>query len=140
MEETIQFQELIEPYHPQTVPIRLYNDNKAAVTFGNTEGSKPFKIHHIRTRFLKIQDLVRKKRFELIHLSNSKLFTDIFTKPLGPRKFAKFRESLKRNNFPISLQLKSLKKAVGLGITHIVGYPPSQLFFSNNTDIFCYDL
>ena len=43
MEETIQFQELIEDLHPQQIPINLYNDNKAAVTFGNGEGTKPFK-------------------------------------------------------------------------------------------------
>ena len=29
MEETIQFQELIEDLHPQLIPINLYNDNKA---------------------------------------------------------------------------------------------------------------
>ena len=109
MEETIQFQELIEDLHPQQIPINLYNDNKAAVTFGNREGTKPFKVHHIRTKFLKIQDLVRKKKFTLIHMSNSKLFTDIYTKVLGPKKFIKFRESLKRNNFPKSLLIKSKK-------------------------------
>jgi hypothetical protein len=106
MEEAIQFKELIEEFYPDLPHIDLYNDNSSAVTFGNSSGSKPFKKHHVRTKFLMVQDQVSKGNFKLIHLKNTRLFTDIFTKPLSKKKFTKFRDNLKQGNFPSKLKTK----------------------------------
>ena len=52
IEATLLFKEIIEEYSPQLPPTNVYNDNAAAVHFGNSEGSKPYKRHHVRTRVL----------------------------------------------------------------------------------------
>ena len=96
IEATLLFKEIIEEYSPQLPPTKVYNDNAAAVHFGNSEGSKPYKRHHVRTRVLMVQDEVRKGAFKLIHTPHKRLFTDIFTKASGEKKFKKFRELLKQ--------------------------------------------
>ena len=106
MEEAIQFKELIEEFLPPIPQIQLYNDNAAAVTFGNSSGTKPFRKHHVRTKFLMVQDQINKGNFQLIHLKNNRLFTDIFTKPQGRKKFHRFRDELKQGNFPSLLLTK----------------------------------
>ena len=76
-------------FSPQ-LPLPLYCDNTSAVLAGKTLTSR--KSRHLGVRVATIRDpVMRLKTMELFQLPSAQNLADMFTKPLGPTDFLKFR-------------------------------------------------
>ena len=70
----------------------LYLDAKAAIAIMSREGLS--KVKHIETRFLRIQDAIKAKRFSLRKVKTEENPADLFTKPLDIGKVNYFTTAI----------------------------------------------
>ena len=74
-------------------PVSIGVDSSAAVSLANDFVSNS-RVRHYERRHLKVRELVERGIVAVSSISTDDNIADIFTKPLGARKFAKFRKQL----------------------------------------------
>ena len=73
-----------------TVPIPIYEDNKACLAYSKNSTSHQ-RTKHISVRYHFIRDLIQEKTIQLLEIPSKDNIADIFTKPLDKRVFQHLR-------------------------------------------------
>ena len=77
----------------QTHPTTIYEDNKSAINLAKAPAVTR-KSRHIHIRHHFIRDLVAQKIVVVEYLATADMLADLYTKPMGPKKFIHFRKQL----------------------------------------------
>ena len=77
-------------------PVKVYNDNQAAIKVASNNGSVK-RTKHIETKFFHVQDLVEKNMLKLIYRETSEMEADPLTKATGAKKLELMRQKLMVN-------------------------------------------
>ena len=70
---------------PIVTPVKTFYDNRAAMFMSKNPESK--RCRHIDIRYHFIREMVRDQLIDLIYVPSADQIADLFTKPLGHRKF-----------------------------------------------------
>jgi hypothetical protein len=90
--------------YPQTIPTSLWCDNQAAIRLVmNSELHKRSK--HVDIAYHKIREFQEDAQLQVKYIHTDNQIADIFTKPLTPEKFRRFRSLL--NLAPSNIQFSS---------------------------------
>ena len=86
------------------VPVRLLEDNEAAILWATAARGRPRRSQHIGSRFFYLVELVRDGRITMMSIDTTLQLADIFTKDLGPIAFNRLRNLLMFLLRPVVLQ------------------------------------
>jgi hypothetical protein len=84
---------LTELNYPETIPTPLLCDNQGALYLAVSTKNHP-KIKHIAIRYHFIRDAIHTESAQLIYVPTQNQIADMFTKPLPPKLFYKFKHEL----------------------------------------------
>jgi len=88
-------------------PVRLFEDNEAAISWATAARGRPRRSQHIGSRFFYLVELVRDGRIRMMSIDTTRQLADIFTKDLPPMDFTRLRSLLMFRLRPVVLQTPS---------------------------------
>ena len=91
--------------YPQSLPTPLMCDNQGALYLAVSTKNHP-KIKHIAIRYHFIRDAIHTEQVQLIYVPTKNHIADIFTKPLPPQLFLKFKKELGVHSWVIEVKFK----------------------------------
>jgi hypothetical protein len=68
-------------------PVKLFQDNEAAIKLLNDNMSNSFQSKHINVRYFYAREKMEKGELKIIPLRTEKMIADILTKPMTGPKF-----------------------------------------------------
>ena len=95
---------MLAELHFEVGPVRLFEDNEAAILWATAARGRPRRSQYIGSRFFYLVELVRDGRITMVSIDTTLQLADIFTKDLGPIAFNRLRNLLMFLLRPVVLQ------------------------------------